>query len=208
MREASGARGPRSSATRPRRSAPDASRSRQAPARTSGGTFYPTRRSGLWRIPQLRRLDRLPRGSPSPMEDLHLSTDPPAAPPTHNPRIAPGRSPNAPFGQTAAAPRANPFACPIRRTAQGRGRIDRKASRHERRPDPPSRPFYPHERTRTGGGRRPDDLAPPCGRQSPADCTSGSGDPRFSRSSLGCTEVQPKEPKHSAIRRLRVPWLP
>jgi len=40
----------RSFATRPCRDAPDASRSRQAPVRTSGGAFNPTRRSGLWRI--------------------------------------------------------------------------------------------------------------------------------------------------------------
>ena len=90
------------------------------------------------------------------MKDLPLSTDPPAAP-RLTPRIAPGRSPNAPFGQQAArGPTrclSDPPHCAGKRADRPEGKSSRKT------PDLPSRPFtaraYSH-------GRRPapDDWRP------------------------------------------------
>jgi hypothetical protein len=137
------------------------------------------------------------------MEDLPLSTDPPAAP-RLTPRIAPGRSPNAPFGQQAARGPSRCLSDPPHCAGKRADRPEGKSSR--KTPDlHPDR--LPHERTRTGGGRRRT-IGAPCGRQSPADYTKQLRRSSLSRSSLGCTEVQPREPKYSAIRRLRVPWLP
>jgi hypothetical protein len=100
-------------------------------------------------------------------------------------------------------PEGQPVACPIRRTAQGRGRIDRKASRHERRSTPTPAVYRTSVPVReaTGAGR----LAPPAGGNRPRTARSARRS-SLSRSSLGCTEVQPREPKHSAIRRLCVPY--
>ena len=141
-----------------------------------------------------------PRGSPSPMEDLPLSTDPPAAP-RLTPRIAPGRSPNAPFGQQAAR---RPTRCLFDPPHCAGKRADRPEGKSSRKTPDPHPDRLPSERTHTGGGRRRT-IGAPCGRQSPADYTEQLRRSSLSRSSLGCTEVQPREPKHSAIRRLRVP---
>lgn len=102
------------------------------------------------------------------MEDLPLSTDPPAAP-RLTPRIAPGRSPNAPFGQRLARRLSRRLSDPPHCAGKRADRPEGKSSR--KTPDPhPDR--LPHERTRTGGGRRRT-IGAPCGRQSPADSRSG-----------------------------------
>ena len=168
----------RSFATRPRRSAPDASRSQPAPVRRSGGTSIQPVVADSGESPT-PRLDRLPRGSPRPMEDLHPSTGPPAAP-RLTPRIAPGRSPNAPFGERLARRLirclSNPPHCAGKRADRPEGKSSRKTL------DPhPDR--LPHERTRAGGGRRRT-IGAPCGRQSPADYTERPGDPRFREAPL------------------------
>jgi hypothetical protein len=132
------------------------------------------------------------------MEDLPLSTDPPAAP-RLTPRIAPGRSPNAPFGQQAArGPTrclSDPPHCAGKRADRPEGKSSRKT------PDPhPDR--LPHERTRTGGGRHRT-IGAPCGRQSPADCTSGSGDPRFREAPLDAPKSSQRNQstQHSSTAR-------
>jgi len=191
----------RSFATHPRRDAPDASRSRQAPVRTSGGTSIQPVVADSGESPT-PRLDRLPRGSPSPMEVLRLSTDPPAAP-RLTPRIAPGRSPNAPFGQRLARRLSRRLSDPPHCAGK---KADRPEGKSSRKTLDPHTGRLPHERTRTGGGRRRT-IGAPCGRQSPADCTERPRRSSLSRSPPGCTEVQPREPKHSAIRRSRVPSL-
>ncbi len=180
----------RSFATRPRRSAPDASRSRQAPARTSGGTCIQPVVADSGESPT-PRLDRLPCGSPSPMEDLHLSTDPPAAP-RLTPRIAPGRSPNAPFGQRSARRLFrclfDPPHCAGKRADRPEGKSSRKTL------DPPFRPFTARANSH---GRRPalDDWRPlreaiAHGLPAAAPATSAFAEsPRMHRSPAKGTEV-------------------
>ena len=100
-------------------------------------------------------------------------------------------------------PEGSIIACPTRRSAQGRKRVDRhtglakdSATLH------PDRVMRGMTRATTSAGR----LAPPAGGNRPRTPEAARRS-SLSRSSLGCTEVQPREPKHSAIRRLRVPWL-
>jgi hypothetical protein len=163
----------------PRRDAPDASRSRQAPARTSGGTVYPTRRSGLWRIPNSIGWIGSLAGALARWKICLFQPTRRRRPDSH-PRIAPGRSPNAPFGQQAARGPTRRLSDPPHCAGKRADRPEGKSSR--KTPDPhPDR--LPHERTRTGGGRRRT-IGAPCGRQSPADYTSGSGDPRFREAPL------------------------
>jgi len=163
----------------PRRDAPDASRSRQAPARTSGGTVYPTRRSGLWRIPNSVGWIGSLAGALAPWKICLFQPTRRRRPDSHPGSLRDGAQTHLSANKR---PEGQPVACPIRRTAQGRGRIDRKASRHERRLTPiPT--VYRTSVTRTGGGRRRT-IGAPCGRQSPADYTSGSGDPRFREAPL------------------------
>jgi hypothetical protein len=100
--------------------------------------------------------------------DKMVSTDPPAAP-RLTPRIAPGRSPNAPFGQRAAR---GPTRCLSDPPHCAGKRADRPEGKSSRKTPDPHPDHLPHERTRTGGGRRRT-IGAPCGRQSPADSRSG-----------------------------------
>jgi hypothetical protein len=183
----------------PRRDAPDASRSRQAPARTSGGTFYPTRRSGLWRIPNSVGWIGSLAGALAPWKICLFQPTRRRRPDSHPGSLRDGAQTHLSVNKR---PEGQPVACSIRRTAQGRGRIDRKASRHERRltPIPTVYRTSVPVREAAGAGR----LAPPAGGNRPRTPKAARRS-SLSRSSLGCTEVQPREPKHSAIRRLRVP---
>jgi len=193
----------RSFATRPRRSAPDASRSRLAPIRKNGGAVsQPVGVARTLANPQLLRLVGSLARALTLWESCLFSTHPPGGAPT----VAPDRSRAEPKRTFRPQPaRRLAEACPIRRTAQGRGRINRKASLREMKPGPPSRPLAARGCPRD---RRPapDDWRPlreaiarglrPLPRR-----------PSLSRSPLGCTEVQPREPGSSTIRRFRVPSL-
>jgi hypothetical protein len=145
----------RSFATRPRRSAPDASRSRQAPIREAAGhSIQPVvADSGESPTPSA--------GSGSLAGALALWVARPFQPAHRRcPDPHPGSLQDG--AQTLFSvngwPESCPVAYPIRRTAQGRGRIDRKAGRRERR-QPPFRPFA--ERASSHGRRpAPDDWRP------------------------------------------------
>ena len=146
----------------PRRDAPDASRSRQAPARTSGGTFYPTRRSGLWRIPNSVGWIGSLAGALAPWKICLFQPTRRRRPDSHPGSLRDGAQTHLSVNKR---PEGQPAACPIRRTAQGRGRIDRKASRHERRltPIPTVYRTSVPVREAAGAGR----LAPPAGGNRP-----------------------------------------
>ena len=146
----------------PRRDAPDASRSRQAPARTSGGTFYPTRRSGLWRIPNSVGWIGSLAGALAPWKICLFQPTRRRRPDSHPGSLRDGAQTHLSVNKR---PEGQPVACPIRRTAQGRGRIDRKASRHERRltPIPTVYRTSVPVREAAGAGR----LAPPAGGNRP-----------------------------------------
>ena len=191
----------RSFATRPCRDAPDASRSRQAPVRTSGGAFNPTRRSGLWRILNSVGWTGSLTGALALWATCIFQPTPGGAP-AHTPDHS-RTEPKRPFGQRSARGLSrclpDPPHCAGKRADRPEGKSLRKT------PDPhPGR--LPHEGTRTGGDRRRT-IGAPCGRQSPADYTKQLRRSSLSRSSLGCTEVQPREPRNRIARRFRVPSL-
>lgn len=169
----------RSFATHPRRDAPDASRSRQAPARTSGGTSIQPRRSGLWRIPNSvgwigSLAGAQPHGKVCAFQPTRRRR-----PDSHPGSLRDGAQTHL---SVNGWPEGSPVACPIRRTAQGRRRIDRKASRHERRSTPIPTVYRTSELAReaAGAGR----LAPPAGGNRPRTARSDPGDPRFREAPL------------------------
>ena len=158
---------------------PDASRSRQAPARTSGGTLYPTRRSGLWRIPNSVGWIGSLAGALAPWKICFFQPTRRRRPDSHPGSLRDGAQTHLSANKR---PEGQPVACPIRRTAQGRGRIDRKASRHERRLTPIPTVYRASvlAREAAGAGR----LAPPAGGNRPRTTRSSSGDPRFREAPL------------------------
>jgi len=196
----------RSFATHPRRDAPDASRSRPAPVRTNGGTSIQPVVADSGESPT-PRLDRLPRGSPSPMGSSAPFNRPAGGAPTHTPdrsRTEPKRT----FRSTAR-PKAHPL--PVRSAALRReegGSTGRQVVTKDARP--PFRPFivraYSH-------GRRPapDDWRPlreaiarglhgatpailafaklPWMHRSPTKGTEVLGNPTLTRTSLTLKEL-------------------
>ena len=141
------------------------------------------------------------------MEDLPLSTDPSAAPQL-TPRIAPGRSPNAPFGQRAArGPTrclSDPPHCAGKRADRPEGKSSRKT------PDSPLRPFTaranPHGRRPTPDDWRPlrEAIArglheatsailalakPPWMHRSPTKGTEALGNPTLTRTIITLKEL-------------------
>jgi len=128
----------RSFATRPGGTLPTPLGARPAPIRKNGGALNsnPSASRGLWRIPNSVGWSGSLAGAASPMEVLLSSTHLPGGAPTTVPDLS-GAKPRRTFRPQPA--RGPVEACPIRRTAQGRGRINRKASLHEVKPGPPSR---------------------------------------------------------------------
>jgi hypothetical protein len=126
----------RSIATRPLGIAPDASRSRRLRYEKAAGPFaIPSASEGSARIPNSSVWSGSPHGGPDPMEVLLF--------PQPTCRRRPNYVPGSLQGQAQAhlsaddpstgLPPGPTAACPIRRPAQGRERIDRKAGLDERR---------------------------------------------------------------------------
>ena len=163
----------------PRRDAPDASRSRQAPARTSGGTVYPTRRSGLWRIPNSVGWIGSLTGALALWAVCIFQPTRRRRPDSHPGSLRDG-------AQTLLSvderPKANPS--PIRSAALRReegGSTGRQVVTKDARPPTPAvyRTGEPIREAASAGR-----LAPPAGGNRPRTTRSSSGDPRFREAPL------------------------
>ena len=166
----------RSFATRPGGTLPTPLGARPAPIRKNGGALIPTRRRRADSGESLNSVgwSGSLAGAASPMEVLPSSTHPPGGAPTTAPDRS-GAKPRRTFRPQLARRLAEAYL--IRRTAQGRGRINRKASLHEVKPGPPSRPLAARDkpvREATGAGR----LAPPAGGNRPRTLACRLGDLR------------------------------
>jgi hypothetical protein len=160
----------RSIATRSRRIAPDASRSRRLRYEKAAGPFpIPSASKDPLESPTPRHGRAPLAGTLTLWESCSSLNQPAGGTPTTLPDRSRGK-PKRTFRQPIhpqSCPQGPTAACPIRRPAQGRERIDRKAGLDERR-----LAFHPvcvlRGRTRARRTQHRT-IGAPCGRQSPAD---------------------------------------
>jgi hypothetical protein len=160
----------RSFATRPLGIAPDASRSRRLRYDKAAGPFpIPSASEGSARIPNSSAWSGSLAGALTLWKSCSSLNQPAGGAPTTSPDRSRGK-PKRTFRRddlSTGLPPGPTAACPIRRPAQGRERIDRKAGLDERR-----LAFHPvcvlrgQARARRNQHRT---IGAPCGRQSPAD---------------------------------------